>query len=88
MKEERSVKSDSDVSSDCEKIYSEIKQTTSSHREPETHSDRMHVKENKLTLKGIYQDNSKKKKEIIYWQISAKEVGKFKPCLEAFIYQD
>ena len=36
----------------------------------------------------ISKEDKENKSEIIYWQITAKEVAKFKPCTEKFIDRD
>ena len=64
---------DSDVTGVCEPIYAEIKSKvleTSELNKIETSSP---------------QNVEGKKNDIIYWQISCKEVAKFKPCTETFI---
>ena len=60
-----------------EPIYAEIKPKSEEQRKEE-----VHVKEDegKVKSKG-------KKKEVEYWQITAKEVVKFRPCTETFIYR-
>ena len=68
---------------DSEPIYNEIKSA---------YSKLSNSKEDLSNREVFNQEDSKedkeKKSEIIYWQITAKEVAKFKPCTEKFIDRD
>ena len=68
-----------------EPIYAEIKPKLLEISEGESDLEESQLKGNKF-LEEEYSQNSKgKKKEIEYWQITAKEVVKFRPCTETFI---
>ena len=66
---------------DSEPIYNEIKSE---------YSKLFNSKENLLNTEvfnqeDVSEENKEKKRKIIYWQITAKEVVQFKPCTEKFI---
>eukprot|EP00090_Calanus_glacialis_P015214 TRINITY_DN24066_c0_g1_i3.p1 TRINITY_DN24066_c0_g1~~TRINITY_DN24066_c0_g1_i3.p1 ORF type:complete len:237 (-),score=31.85 TRINITY_DN24066_c0_g1_i3:14-724(-) len=74
---------DTEDNCDNEPIYQEIK-----HSHVGGNSEGCDLEENKVNFfcKDEESGNIKSKKnEIIYWQITAKEVARFKPCTETFI---
>jgi len=68
------------IDEETEPIYAEI--TSKKIGKPEVES-----KQNQSGLE-IQLKNTKGKKEIEYWQITAKEVVKFRPCTETFIVRE
>ena len=64
-----------------EPIYTEIKSAYSRLKEDLTNTI-------VFNQEDISKEDKEKKSEIIYWQITAKEVAKFKPCTEKFIDRD
>ena len=68
---------------DCiveEPIYAEIKPKMEEPGKEEATDSVTTEDEGKTSRKG-------KKKEVEYWQITAKEVVKFRPCTETFIHR-
>ena len=70
-------------------IYAEIK-IKDVKDEP---NSRESIKSNSETVskqnrKSEHQETTSNKKEIEYWQITAKEVVKFRPCTETFIVRE
>ena len=68
-----------------EPIYAEIKPKLLELSEGESDLDESQLKENKFLEEEHSQNSTCKKKEIEYWQITEKEVVKFRPCTETFI---
>lgn len=61
-----------------EPIYQEIKPRTDKDEKREVEEEQVRNKLEEVSSQG-------RKKEIEYWQITAKEVVKFRPCTETFI---
>ena len=73
----------------AEPIYAEIraKEIKDDQHQPEKSSSESESKQNKSEQNEQHQELSGKK-EIEYWQITAKEVVKFRPCTETFIVRE
>lgn len=73
----------------AEPIYAEIraKEIKDDQHRPVKSSSESESKQNKSELNEQHQELSGKK-EIEYWQITAKEVVKFRPCTETFIVRE
>ena len=73
----------------AEPIYAEIraKEIKDDQHQPEKSSSVSESKQNKSEQNEQHQELSGKK-EIEYWQITAKEVVKFRPCTETFIVRE
>ena len=71
---------------DTEPIYAEIK-AKEIEKTYEKSNYELESKQNKSGQEEQHQD-TKGKKEIEYWQITAKEVVKFRPCTETFIVRE
>lgn len=69
-----------------EPIYAEIK-AKETEKSDEKSNYEVESKPNKSGLEKQHQ-NTKGKKEIEYWQITAKEAVKFRPCTETFIVRE
>ena len=64
-----------------EPIYAEIKGKEANQEEVKSNSE-------DSSKHGEHQEVPVNKKEIEYWQITAKEVVKFRPCTETFIVRE
>ena len=82
------IQSDKEDSSVSEPIYAEIKPRPLEVIEGKTDLDANKTTLNNVVKEEICANSSAKKKEIEYWQITAKEVAKFKPCMETFIKRE
>ena len=71
---------------DSEPIYAEIK-TRIREKTNQKNNNEFESKPNKPSLEKKDQE-TKGKKEIEYWQITAKEAVKFRPCTETFIVRE
>ena len=72
-----------DDDSKKEPIYDEIRQFNKNKKAEE--SDKCDTEADKFFREDVSENSNGKKNEIIYWQITAKEVAKFQPCTETFI---
>ena len=71
----------------AEPIYAEIRAKEIKDDQPVKSSSEAESKQNKSEQNEQHQELSGKK-EIEYWQITAKEVVKFRPCTETFIVRE
>ena len=83
---ERNHRNLDEATVEAEPIYAEIK-VNETEKTDEKSNYEVESKQNKSGLKEQHQD-TKGKKEIEYWQITAKEVVKFRPCTETFIVRE
>eukprot|EP00090_Calanus_glacialis_P046801 TRINITY_DN9368_c0_g1_i1.p1 TRINITY_DN9368_c0_g1~~TRINITY_DN9368_c0_g1_i1.p1 ORF type:complete len:103 (-),score=22.32 TRINITY_DN9368_c0_g1_i1:86-355(-) len=70
---------------DNEPIYDEIKHLHSGLNNEEYDLEVKNDKENEFCKEDESENIKRKTNKIIYWQITAKEVARFKPCTETFI---
>jgi hypothetical protein len=73
---------------DNEPIYDEIEHLHDNKNIVECELEANKSKENKFHREDASANIKSKTNEVIYWQITAKEVATFKPCTETFIKRD